>query len=125
MYFTTWKGTLLMITLKTICNTSKLLWYGFLNILIKLWCSFVFILLIILLPILIFLPHKIMINFGEITTNIALKILWGTWRVIRACLLITLVLVLFVLSPILWPIYLGIAFFWPGFVIYLLSIKIF
>ena len=114
-----------MNTLKTICHASKLLWYGFLNILIKLWFLFVFILLIILLPILIFLPHKIMFNFGEITTNIALKFLWFIWRLIRACLLFTLVLVLFVLSPILWPIYLGIAFFWPGFVINLFSIKLF
>ena len=114
-----------MNTLKTICHASKLLWYGFLNILIKLWFLFVFILLIILLPILIFLPHKIMINFGEITTNIALKILWIIWRLIRACLLITLVTVLFVLSPILWPIYCGIAFFRPRFVINLLGTKLF
>ena len=87
--------------LKTICYTSKLLWYGFLNILIKLWFLFVFILLIILLPILIFLPHKIMINFGEITTNIALKILWITWRVIKWIFFITLGLVLIPLTPVL------------------------
>ena len=90
-----------MNTLKTICHASKLLWYGFLNILIKLWFLFVFILLIILLPILIFLPHKIMINFGQITTDIALKILWFIWRVIKKSFFIALVLVLIPLTPIL------------------------
>ena len=90
-----------MNTLKTICHTSKLLWYGFLNILIKLWFLFVFILLIILLPILIFLPDKIMFNFGEITTNIALKTLWFIWRLIKKSFFIALVLVLIPLTPVL------------------------
>ena len=114
-----------MNTLKTICHTSKLLWYGFLNILIKLWFLFVFILLIILLPILIFLPHKIMINFGQITTDIALKILWVIWRVIKTSLLILLALIIFLLGPILWPVYLGILVLFPRFAAYIMSIKIF
>ena len=90
-----------MNTLKSICHASKLLWYGFLNILIKLWFLFVFILLIILLPILIFLTHKIMINFGQITTDIALKILWFIWRVIKKSFFIVLALVLIPLTPVL------------------------
>ena len=114
-----------MNTLKTICHASKLLWYGFLNILIKLWFLFVFILLIILLPILIFLPHKIMINFGQITTDIALKILWVIWRVIKTSLLILLALIIFLLGPILWPVYLGILVLFPRFAAYIMSIKIF
>ena len=124
-HFKTWRDTLLMNTLKTIRHASKLLWYGFLNILIKLWFLFVFILLIILLPILIFLPHKIMINFGQITTDIALKILWVIWRVIKTSLLILLALIIFLLGPILWPVYLGILVLFPRFAAYIMSIKIF
>ena len=89
------------------------------------WEIFLMILLVVSIPILFFCPVDVTKNFDEIVNKIALKILWFIWRLIRAFLLITLVLVLFVLSPILWPIYLGIAFFWPGFVIYLLSIKLF
>lgn len=83
------------------------------------------ILLVVSIPILFFCPLNVTKNFDEIVNRTALKILWVTWRVIRTCLLITLVLVLFVLSPILWPIYLGIAFFWPGFVVNLLGTKLF
>ena len=80
---------------------------------------------VFLLPILFFCPASVSDNFGDKVDSFLLKILWFIWRLIRALLLFTLVLVLFVLSPILWPIYLGIAFFWPGFVINLLSIKLF
>ena len=107
--------------LKTICYTSKLLWYGFLNILIKLWFLFVFILLIILLPILIFLPHKIMINFGQITTDIALKILWFIWCVIKLCFFIVFAIILMLITPVLiiWPPFCVAIWVWAG------SIKIF
>ena len=71
------------------------------------------------------MPKRIINNCDKIISDFLLKLLWFIWRLMRACLLITLVLVLFVLSPILWPIYLGIAFFWPGFVINLFSIKLF
>ena len=110
-----------MNTLTTICHASKLLWYGFLNILIKLWFLFVFILLIILLPILIFLPHKIMINFGQITTDIALKILWFVWRVIKLCFFIVFAIILMLITPVLiiWPPLCVAIWVWAG------SIKIF
>ena len=97
----------------------------FWTLILIVWRLFTLLLMIISLPVLFFLPQEIMQNFDEIVNRIALKILWFICRLIRACLLITLVLVLFVLSPILWPIYLGIAFFWPGFVINLFSIKLF
>ena len=74
------------------------------------------ILKILLLPIVFILPNRFIENFDDIIINATLKTLWFFWRVVRTCLLFTLTLVLFVLSPILWPIYLGIAFFWPGFV---------
>ena len=80
---------------------------------------------VFLLPILFFCPASVSENFGDKVDSFLLKTLWFIWRLIRALLLFTLVLVLFVLSPILWPIYLGIAFFWPGFVINLFSIKLF
>ena len=92
---------------------------------ISAWRLVIYIFMIILFPILIFMPKRIINNCDKIISDFLLKILWGAWRVIRACLLIALVLVLFVLSPILWPIYLGIAFFCPGFVINLFSIKLF
>ena len=89
------------------------------------WRLVIYILMILLFPILIFMPKRIINNCDKIISDFLLKILWFIWRLIRALLLFTLVLVLFVLSPILWPIYLGIAFFWPGFVINLFSIKLF
>ena len=71
------------------------------------------------------MPKRIINNSDKIISNILQKIFWFIWRLIRACLLITLVTVLFVLSPILWPIYCGIAFFRPRFVINLLGTKLF
>ena len=89
------------------------------------WEIVLMILLAVSIPILFFCPLNVTKNFDETVTKAALKTLWFIWRLIRALLLFTLVLVLFVLSPILWPIYCGIAFFWPGFVINLFSIKLF
>ena len=89
------------------------------------WVLLLLLLKLLLFPVWFFLPEIYLEKFDETVTKAALKILWFLWRLIRACLLFTLVLVLFVLSPILWPIYLGIAFFWPGFVINLFSIKLF
>ena len=97
----------------------------FWTLILIVWRLFTLLLMTISLPVLFFLPHEIMQNFDEIVNRIALKILWFIWRLIRACLLITLVTVLFVLSPILWPIYCGIAFFRPRFVINLLGTKLF
>ena len=97
----------------------------FWTLILIVWRLFTLLLMIISLPVLFFLPQEIMQNFDEIVNRIALKILWFICRLIRACLLITLVLVLFVLSPILWPIYCGIAFFRPRFVINLLGTKLF
>ena len=89
------------------------------------WVLLLLLLKLLLFPVWFFLPEIYLEKFDETVTKAALKILWFLWRLIRACLLFTLVLVLFVLSPILWPIYLGIAFFCPGFVINLFSIKLF
>ena len=90
-----------MYIFRTVCNKAKLLWYGFLNILLKLWWLFVIFLFIILLPILIFLPRKIMLNFAEIVTNFALKILWLIWRMMKCSFFIALALVLIPLTPVL------------------------
>ena len=89
-------------------------------LILLIWRLFTLLLMIIFLPVLFFLPTEIMQNFDDIVANFALKILRIIWRVMKACSLILIVLILFVLSPILWPIYLGIAVLRPRFVIDLL-----
>lgn len=106
--------------LKSCWKKIIILWCMFLTFLFKLWYLFIILLFTILLPILIFLPREKVQNFDQIVTNFALKILCGIWRVIKVCSLIVFALILFVLSPILWPIYLGIAVLRPRFVIDLL-----
>ena len=70
----------------------------FWTLILIVWRLFTLLLMIISLPVLFFLPQEIMQNFDEIVNRIALKILWFICRLIRACLLITLVLVLFELN---------------------------
>jgi len=102
-----------------------ILWGMFLTFLLKLWVLFILFLFIILFPILIFLPKKIMLNFADIVETAALKLLKFIWRVLKTCLLILLTLIIFLLGPILWPVYLGILVLCPRFAAYIMSIKIF
>ena len=73
----------------------------------------------------IFLPKKIMLNFADIVETAALSLLKIIWRVLKVCLLILLALIIFLLGPILWPVYLGILVLRPKFAAYILNIKIF
>ena len=95
------------------------------NLLCAIWYLFLLILHIFLIPIFLFLPDKIVENFDQIVINVSLKILWFIWRVLKVCLLILLALIIFLLGPILWPVYLGILVLRPNFAAYILSIKIF
>ena len=89
------------------------------------WYLFVCLLSIVLIPIFIFLPQSFTSNFNKIITKAILKILWFIWRVIKTSLLILLALIIFLLGPILWPVYLGILVLFPRFAAYIMSIKIF
>ena len=97
----------------------------FWTLILIVWRLFTLLLMIISLPVLFFLPQEIMQNFDEIVNKIALKILWFIWRVIKTSLLILLALIIFLLGPILWPVYLGILVLFPRFAAYIMSIKIF
>ena len=77
------------------------------------------------LPILFFCPASVSDNFGDKVDSFLLKILWFIWRVIKTSLLILLALIIFLLGPILWPVYLGILVLFPRFAAYIMSIKIF
>ena len=89
------------------------------------WRLVIYILMILLFPILIFLPKRIINNCDKIISDFLLKILWVIWRVIKTSLLILLALIIFLLGPILWPVYLGILVLFPRFAAYIMSIKIF
>ncbi len=78
-----------------------------------------------LIPIALFLPDKIVENFDDIIINAVLKLLKIIWRVSKVCLLILLVLIIFLLGPILWPVYLGILVLRPQFAAAIMNIKIF
>ena len=109
-----------------LCRKKLLvLWCIFLTFLLKLWVLFIFFLFIILFPILIFLPKKIMLNFADIVEHVALKLLKLIWRVLKVCLLILFALIIFLLGPILWPVYLGILVLRPQFAAAIMNIKIF
>ncbi len=89
------------------------------------WEIILMILLVVSIPILFFCPLEVTQNFNKIVNRIALKILWVIWRVIKTSLLILLALIIFLLGPILWPVYLGILVLFPRFAAYIMSIKIF
>ena len=89
------------------------------------WRLVIYIFMIILFPILIFMPKSVINNCDKIISNFLLKILRFIWRVLKVCLLILLALIIFLLGPILWPVYLGILVLRPKFAAYILSIKIF
>ena len=89
------------------------------------WYLILLILRIFLIPFIFFFSEKFIENFDEIITNAALKLLKIIWRVLMVCLLILLALIIFLLGPILWPVYLGILVLRPQFAAYILSIKIF
>ena len=89
------------------------------------WYLILLILRIFLIPFIFFLSDKFLADFDDIMTNAALKLLWIIWRVLKVCLLILFALVIFLLGPILWPVYLGILVLRPQFAAYILRIKIF
>ena len=89
------------------------------------WRLVIYILMILLFPILIFMPKRIINNCDKIISDFLLKIPWFIWRVIKTSLLILLALIIFLLGPILWPVYLGILVLFPRFAAYIMSIKIF
>ena len=80
---------------------------------------------VLLLPVLIFCPPSVSENFGDKVDYFLLKFLRVAWRVIKTSLLILLALIIFLLGPILWPVYLGILVLFPRFAAYIMSIKIF
>ena len=65
------------------------------------WRLVIYILMILLFPILIFMPKRIINNCDKIISDFLLKILWFIWRVIKKSFFIALVLVLIPLTPIL------------------------
>ena len=89
------------------------------------WRIVILVFIIILFPVLIFMPKRIINNCDKIISNFLLQILWVIWRVIKTSLLILLALIIFLLGPILWPVYLGILVLFPRFAAYIMSIKIF
>ena len=89
------------------------------------WILLLLLIKILLYPVLYFLPETTIEKFDENVTKAALKILWVIWRVIKTSLLILLALIIFLLGPILWPVYLGILVLFPRFAAYIMSIKIF
>ena len=92
---------------------------------LAIWCLILLILRIFLVPFIFFLSDNFIVNFDDIVTNAALTLLKIAWRVLKTCLLILLALIIFLLGPILWPVYLGILVLFPRFAAYIMSIKIF
>ena len=78
------------------------------------WHLMLLILNLLLIPIFLFLPDKIIENFNDIATKIALKILWIIWCVIKLCFFIVLALVLMLITPVLiiWPPLCGAVWAW-------------
>ena len=89
------------------------------------WYLILLILRIFLIPFIFFLSEKFIADFADIITNASLTFLKIIWRVLKTCLLILLTLIIFLLGPILWPVYLGILVLFPRFAAYIMSIKIF
>ena len=88
------------------------------------WCLILLILRIFLIPFIFFLSKNFIVNFDQIITNAALTLFKIIWRVLKVCLLILFGLIIFLLGPILWPVYLGILVLRPQLAAYILSIKI-
>ncbi len=85
------------------------------------WRLVIYIFMIILFPILIFMPKRIINNSDKIISNILQKILWFTWCVIKLCFFIVFALILMLITPVLiiWPPLCVAIWVWAG------SIKIF
>ena len=79
-----------------------------------------------LFSIFIFLPPPVKKNFDRWLSKAALKLRRILWRVLKFCLFLIFALVLFALSPLLWPVYLGIAALRPEAVVkFLYNTKVF
>jgi len=91
------------------------------NLLCAIWYLFLLILHILLIPVFIFLPDKIVENFDQIVNKAALKILWIIWCGIKLCFFIVFALILMLITPVLiiWPPLCVAIWVWAG------SIKIF
>ena len=80
----------------------------------------------LIIPVYAFLPSSIKKNFGQRVSKAALKLRRILWRVLKFCLFLIFALVLFALSPLLWPVYLGIAALRPEAVVkFLYNTKVF
>jgi len=91
------------------------------NLLCAIWYLFLLFLHILLIPVFLLLPDKIVENFDQIVNNAALKILWIIWCVIKLCFFIVFALILMLITPVLiiWPPLCVAIWVWAG------SIKIF
>ena len=86
----------------------------------------IFVISFFLFSIYVFLPPSVKRNFGRWLSKVALKLRRISWRVLKVCLYIIFARVLFALSPLLWPVYLGIAALRPEAVIkFLYNTKVF
>ncbi len=85
------------------------------------WRLVIYILMILLFPILIFLPKRIINNCDKIISDFLLKILWFIWCVIKLCFFIVFAIILMLITPVLiiWPPLCVAIWVWAG------SIKIF
>ena len=88
---------------------------------ISAWRLVIYIFMIILFPILIFMPKRIINNCDKIISDFLLKILWFIWCVIKLCFFIVFALILMLITPVLiiWPPLCVAIWVWAG------SIKIF